>query len=113
MFLKGKFKSFCPCQRKVRKALILQGFRAFFIPKINFAKIAIYRKISYIFEHYMSPDMSPIKDREPFCDKGFLSFLLIENIAFFRVFFTACRNFDVFDTCFMYIYNAKNRAEWQ
>ena len=23
------------------------------------------------------------------------------------MFFTACRNFDVFDTCFMYIYNAK------
>ena len=26
------------------------------------------------------------------------------------MFFTACRNFDVFDTCFMYIYNAKKRA---
>ena len=65
------FEPFCPCQRKVRKTLILQGFRAFFIPKINFAKIAIYRKISYIFEYYMSPDMSPAKDREPCCNKGF------------------------------------------
>lgn len=36
-----------------------------------------------------------------------MNFWLIENIAFFRVFFTACRNFDIFDTCFMYIYNAK------
>ena len=39
--------------------------------KINFAKIAIYRKISHIFEYYMSPDMSPAKDREPCCYKGF------------------------------------------
>lgn len=64
------FEPFCPCQRKVRKTLILQGFRAFFIHKINFAKIAIYRKISYIFECYVPPDVPPAMCHYPLYYKG-------------------------------------------
>ena len=50
--------------------LILQGFRAFFIHKINFAKIAIYRKISYIFECYVPPDVPPAMCHYPLYYKG-------------------------------------------
>ncbi len=50
--------------------------------------------------------MPPQKTASPVVIRGF-SFWLIENVAFFRAFFTACRNFDVFNTCFMDIYDAK------
>ena len=52
-------------KQKVRKALILLGFSGFFVLKTEMCKPTNYRKISYVFDCYVPPDVPPAEDRVP------------------------------------------------